>query len=128
MFSLSKMNKSLFPKMLMSFALISYLVLSLAGIVLHNHPHKFLPFIKCNNCYYYDCHDCDNHQKQSNHAESNCPVCHFNVVIAGGIPVTEIIIMITMLWLCLIVFMHNPLPSFQNYYRISLRAPPYLFC
>ncbi len=128
MFSLMNINRSIFLKALLGTALINYLLLSLAGTVLHNHPHHFSLLLKQANTFLqHDSHGCDNHGNQSSQHKPHhhaCPVCHLKTVILGAVFLVSITLMISMLCVSLIVLRNNIFPSVQNYYRFYLRAPP----
>jgi hypothetical protein len=129
MFKLINIKAFRFSDILMGMALMSYLVLSLAGAVLHNHPASFLPsnIIEKVHSHYHDCHGSEKPEKHDQHDEKDhhdCPVCHFNAVVIGAILVKAIIALVALLCLYLI-FSRRDNPHFsQNHSAIYLRAPP----
>jgi hypothetical protein len=113
----------------MGTALMSYLVLSLAGAVLHNHPAHLWPFdrIEKAHFHYHDCRDCEKPGKRGHHDKEDrpdCPVCHFNAVVSGAIIVEILFVSVALLCLCAVFFKYsNFLPS-SAYFPLYLRAPP----
>ncbi len=119
----------IFSKILIGIGLVGYLVLSLAGAVLHNHPVDILPFAQCCNAtwHHHECCDCeshDNHKKHRHEHHHDCPVCYFNAVVVGALEVTAITILVVLLYLCSVCCRYNNFYPIEKSFCIYLRGPP----
>jgi len=118
-----------FPKILMGFGLVSYLVLFLAGSILHNHPIVILPHFQYVHEQAYscqDCSDCSHHGKSDGHSDNhhNCPVCQFQAVAIGALLVVSTILFFTPLVIVQIFSEQQNYYLPQKYLSVYLRAPP----
>lgn len=123
---INKTKPVCFSKILMGFGLASYLVLFLAGDIMHNHPIVISPHFQCVHEQSHSHQDCSHHGKSDKHSDNhhNCPVCQFQAVVVGAL----LVISITLFFTLLVTFQvfpekqnHYPL---QKYFGIYLRAPP----
>lgn len=130
MFSLIKIKTLRVSNILMSTALISYLVLFLAGSVLHNHPVN-LGKVSAIGEAHSDSHDCCgrcNHSRHDDHhgeeGHHNCPVCYFNAIASGSLPFPVVIFLIFLSCWYVIFYKHNRNNPFHDFLQLHLRAPP----
>lgn len=129
MFSVINSKKLHVSTMLMGMALMSYLVLFLAGSMLHNDPFcfSFLNDIEELHTRRHKDPCCPKHEKHDHHNEENhhdCLVCHFNAVAAGAVLAEAVAVPSALLFLCEVLWNHNPLHLSQFFSRFYPRDPP----
>lgn len=124
---------SRFAKILMSAGLVSYLVLFLAGGVLHNHPIELSPLPTHSHSvhFYHNCHCCEHDEDHSSHSDEEhrheCPVCYFDGVISGATLVKAIVSAVALLCLSPTFLLHDFFHLSQDYFSTyPPRAPPAL--
>ena len=124
----NKFKPAYLSKILMGFGLASYLVLFLAGDILHNHPILILPHFQYVHEEGHLHQDCSHHGKSDKHSDDqhNCPVCQFQAVVVGALLVVSITLFFTLLVTFQVFSENQNQHSLQKYFSIYLRAPPVL--
>jgi uncharacterized paraquat-inducible protein A len=130
MFNLMKIKALRVSKILMGIGLMGYLVLFLASSI-HSQPVCFslLSGIEEIHSHHHKSPCCPKHEKHDHHNEKShpdCPVCHFNAVVAGAVLVKAVTVPSASLFLCEVVWSQNPLPISQSFSHFYPRDPPSL--
>ena len=125
---INKIKPAYFSKILMGFGLASYLVLFLAGDILHNHPvliFSQFQHVHQEGSFYQACSQPSKSDKHSDN-QQNCPICQFQAVVTGVLLVVTVTLFFNMLF-SFKVFSEIQIRQFlSKYFNISLRAPPVL--
>ena len=119
-------------KLLMGMALVSYLVLYLAGALLHNHSNDIVSGDESGKVHAHVCVGCcrcgdaDESGGHGSGSPDECPVCRFNAVVVGALVVTAVAVVLALR--AAIAEFSDPeyIRSFQYYLSVYLRGPPTL--